>query len=134
MIDFHTHSSASDGALNPKELLERAAREGVTRFALTDHDTINGYLTVKDRVPEGLRLLSGVELSCQWARMGIHVVGLGFDPDASSLRQHLQLLDAARLDRAKRIGERLESAGMTGALRGARSVASGRTHRCRHSC
>ena len=125
MIDFHTHSSASDGALNPKELLERAAREGVTRFALTDHDTINGYLTVKDRVPEGLRLVSGVELSCQWARIGIHVVGLGFDPDAPSLRQHLQLLDAARLVRATRIGERLESAGMTGALRGAQSVASG---------
>ena len=125
MIDFHTHSSASDGALNPKELLERAAREGVTRFALTDHDTINGYLTVKDRVPEGLRLVSGVELSCQWARIGIHVVGLGFDPDAPSLRQHLQLLDAARLVRAARIGDRLESAGMTGALRGAQSVASG---------
>ena len=59
MIDFHTHSSASDGALNPTELLERAAREGVTRFALTDHDTINGYLSVKDRMPEGLCLVSG---------------------------------------------------------------------------
>ena len=57
MIDFHTHSSASDGALNPTELLERAAREGVTRFALTDHDTINGYLSVEDRVPEGLCLV-----------------------------------------------------------------------------
>lgn len=125
MIDFHTHSSASDGAISPEKLLARAAREGVQRFALTDHDTINGYLAVKDRVPPGLRLVSGVELSCQWSRVGIHIVGLGFDPDAPKLLQHLKELDAARLGRAERIAERLATAGMPGALAGAQSVALG---------
>ena len=79
VIGFHTHSSASDGTISPGDLIARAAREGVQHFALTDHDTINGYLAVKDRVLPGLKLVSGVELSCQWARMGVHIVGLGFD-------------------------------------------------------
>ena len=43
IIDFHSHSHASDGALAPLELLQRAADAGVRRFAITDHDTVAGY-------------------------------------------------------------------------------------------
>ena len=125
VIDFHTHSSASDGAISPEDLIARVAREGIQHFALTDHDTINGYLAVRDQVPPGLTLVSGVELSCQWARMGIHIVGLGFDPEAENIVRHLGKLDAARLDRAERIAERLAKSGMPGALAGAQSVARG---------
>ena len=125
MIDFHTHSSASDGAISPEDLIARVAREGIQHFALTDHDTINGYLAVRDRVPPGLTLVSGVELSCQWARMGIHIVGLGFDPEAENIVRHLRELDAARLNRAERIAERLAKSGMPRALAGAQSVARG---------
>ena len=46
MIDFHTHSAASDGAPSARDLLDRAAREGVRRMAITDHDTIAGYLSL----------------------------------------------------------------------------------------
>ena len=46
VIDFHTHSAASDGALSARDLLDRAAREGVRRMAITDHDTIAGYLSL----------------------------------------------------------------------------------------
>ena len=42
MIDFHTHSSMSDGSLNPEELVSRAKSLGVEFLALTDHDTIDG--------------------------------------------------------------------------------------------
>ena len=78
VIDFHTHSAASDGALSPRELVDRAAREGVKRLSLTDHDTIAGYLSVATAVPEYLELISGVELSCQWGRAGIHVVAVSY--------------------------------------------------------
>ena len=68
LIDFHTHSSASDGVLSPHALLNRAAREGVRRLAITDHDTINGYLSLQgtalsDSTPDGVltecQLVSG---------------------------------------------------------------------------
>ena len=125
MIDFHTHSAASDGALTPRELVDRAAREGVRRMAITDHDTIAGYLSIRQSVPSALELISGVELSCQWGRVGIHVVGLGFDPSAPALVRHLEELDQARRDRAAKIAHKLDRNGMPDALEGAMAVAAG---------
>jgi histidinol phosphatase-like PHP family hydrolase len=37
MIDFHTHSLFSDGALIPSELVQRARSKGYTAIAITDH-------------------------------------------------------------------------------------------------
>ena len=125
LIDFHTHSNASDGALAPSELLNRAAAAGIKAVALTDHDTIAGFASVSDSVPLGVRLVSGVELSCQWGRLGIHIVGLGFDPISGGLVKHLEGLNAARLRRAEMIGHRLAQKGMHGALEGATAVAAG---------
>lgn len=132
LVDFHTHTLASDGALAPAVLLDRAVGRGVARFAITDHDTIAGFLAVRDRTPDGLELVSGVELSCTWGKTTIHVVGLGFDPDASSLAVALARLDTARGARAERIAARLEARGYPGALAGARALAGssqiGRPH------
>jgi predicted metal-dependent phosphoesterase TrpH len=72
-----------------------------------------------------MRLVSGVELSCQWGRVGIHVVGLGFDPTSPVLLDHLDGLDAARLRRAEMIAQRLSKKGMQEALEGAMTVAAG---------
>jgi len=125
LIDFHTHSNASDGALSPSELLHRAAEAGVKAVALTDHDTIAGFASVSESVPLGVRLVSGVELSCQWGKVGIHVVGLGFDATSGGLVEHLNGLDSARLQRAEMIAHRLDQKGMPGALAGAMAVAAG---------
>ena len=125
VIDFHTHSAASDGALSPHDLVDRAAREGVRRMAITDHDTIAGYLSVCQSVPSTIELISGVELSCQWGRVGIHIVGLGFDPAAPAMTCHLESLDKARRQRAEKIAHKLDRSGMPGALAGAMAVAEG---------
>ena len=68
-VDLHCHSTASDGALAPRDLLLAAAEAGVELLALTDHDTLDGYfaLTAGDEqstLAPGLRLLPGVEFSC----------------------------------------------------------------------
>ena len=125
LIDFHTHSAASDGALSPDAVIRRAIDAGVTKLALTDHDTIAGYLSVREQVPSILRLISGVELSCQWGSTGVHIVGLGFDLSEERLQRHLRYLNDARQQRAVRIGERLAKLGVTGALDGALAVAGG---------
>ena len=125
VIDFHIHSAASDGALSARDLVDRAAREGIRRIAITDHDTIAGYLSVCQSVPLGLELISGVELSCQWGRVGIHIVGLGFDPAVPAMARHLEGLDKARRDRAEKIAYNLDRKGMPGALAGAMAIADG---------
>jgi 3',5'-nucleoside bisphosphate phosphatase len=99
MIDLHTHSTRSDGACTPTELIERAAAAGVTALALTDHDSVDGLgeaAQAADRV--GLRLIPGVEVSAAWRAQTIHVLGLWVDPQARSLRAAL----AGQADRRRR--------------------------------
>ena len=126
IVDFHTHSLASDGALLPSDLLLQAKEAGVSRFAITDHDTLAGYQSVKDdQLAQDVGLISGVELSCQWAKTTIHVVGLGFDDSAAEIIDMVASLSAARIERAKTIAQRLEKAGFHGGFEGALAVANG---------
>ncbi len=132
LIDFHTHTTASDGALSPDALLARAAEASISCFAITDHDTIRGYNSVCQQSPEGIRLIPGVELSCVWSGVTIHVVGLGFDPKGDSMRTILEALDQSRLDRASKIADRLTARKILGSLQGATAIAGtsqiGRPH------
>lgn len=133
IVDFHTHSLASDGALTPLELLRRAKAAGVRQFALTDHDTTAGYLSVRHTSEaDEVGLISGVELSCRWATTTVHVVGLNFDVDASQIIAVVEQLTQAREERGKKIAMRLAGVGIDGALEGAKAVANesqiGRPH------
>jgi len=133
LIDFHTHTSASDGALSPGAVVARARERGVDMLAITDHDTVRGYLGVRDAAGEvGLRLVSGVEFSCRWSNTAVHIVGLGMDCDHPSMAEGLAVLDNARRERGEKIAGRLEQLGFTGALAGALAAAGdsqlGRPH------
>ena len=133
IVDFHTHSLASDGALAPIELLRRAKAAGVQQFALTDHDTTAGYLAVRHTSEaDEVGLISGVELSCRWATTTVHVVGLNFDADAPEMVAMVHKLTQARGERAEKIANRLAGVGIDGALEGAKSIANesqiGRPH------
>ena len=133
IVDFHTHSLASDGALAPMELLRRAKAAGVRQFALTDHDTTAGYLSVRHTTEANeVGLISGVELSCRWATTTVHVVGLNFDADAPEMVAMVEQLTQAREERAEKIAKRLAGVGIDGALEGAKAIAKesqiGRPH------
>ncbi|MEO9748569.1 MAG: PHP domain-containing protein, partial [Marinobacter sp.] len=66
-IDLHCHTTASDGALPPRELVARARARGVTHLAVTDHDTIAGLEEASEAAREtGVTLIAGTELSCLW--------------------------------------------------------------------
>src|SRR5690554_842408 len=76
-IDLHMHSTASDGALPPAELLALCRARGLTHVALTDHDTLAGVAEAAAAAErEGLTLIPGTELSTRWRGHNIHVVGL----------------------------------------------------------
>jgi predicted metal-dependent phosphoesterase TrpH len=122
LIDLHTHTTASDGALSPIELLERARVAGVSQLAITDHDTVKGYRVALEhytQVCDEVTLLPGVELSCRWSGCTIHILGLGIDCDHPVLAAGLKRLGEARLARADKISQRLAALGFEGALAGA---------------
>jgi predicted metal-dependent phosphoesterase TrpH len=125
LIDFHTHTAASDGALSPRDLVALARERKVGMLAITDHDTVAGYLAAaralemeQPRV-ENLRLIPGVEFSCRWSGTTIHILGLGMDCEHRAMREGLDLLNTARIERGKIIAHRLEALGFAGALDGA---------------
>ena len=111
-IDLHCHTTASDGALTPDDLLARGITNGIDMLAITDHDTVAGYDRVRKRAPDGLKLISGVEFSSRWRNRSIHVVGLNFDPAGESVRTGVCRQTRARRERARLIAEKLEFLGI----------------------
>ncbi len=120
LVDLHMHSTASDGALAPAELMARAAEAGVDLIALTDHDCVDGLDEARDAAARlGMAWVSGVELSAQWQGHTVHVLGYGFDPAAPGLQDALGQVRQGRWRRAEQIAERLAAKRMPGALEGA---------------
>lgn len=110
--DFHTHSTASDGALAPAELAQEAASRGLSVLALTDHDTVAGLGEAGTAASEqGLAFVRGVELSTHVERGEVHILGYGVDPESEQLRAELGRFREARRTRAARILERLHELG-----------------------
>lgn len=111
IYDLHSHSNASDGSLAPTELLSHALECGVDVLAITDHDTLDAYESLDDRSP-AVPLVTGIELSTSWNRIGVHVVGLNIDPANGALREGVALQKRTRLQRARTIAERLQKSGV----------------------
>jgi 3',5'-nucleoside bisphosphate phosphatase len=131
--DLHTHSTASDGSLNPEDLVARAIEHGVDVLALTDHDGTEGIRAAEQAAKtSGLVLIPGVEISVTWGKSTVHIIGLNIDSDTESLQQGLAKLRKYRIGRAQEIAKRLDKAGIPNALEGASKYAStvmlGRVH------
>jgi predicted metal-dependent phosphoesterase TrpH len=131
--DLHSHSTASDGTLDPATLLERARMAGVDVLALTDHDTLAGLSEAEAAArAAGLSLIPGVEISVSWRHMTIHVLGLNVSPAHQPLLDGLASLQDYRVWRAEEIARKLEKNGIAGALQGAQQHCKGsilsRTH------
>ena len=46
LVDFHMHSTASDGVMRPLDLRAANKAAGIKMMSLTDHDTIDGFMTM----------------------------------------------------------------------------------------
>jgi predicted metal-dependent phosphoesterase TrpH len=134
VYDLHCHSTASDGVLSPRALVERARDMGVAVLALTDHDEVRGLDEAAEAARgAGMRLIAGVEISVTWRTHTVHVVGLDVDPAHPRLLAGLAANRGGRAERARRMADELARMGIAGALEGAYAYAGnhdliGRTH------
>jgi len=120
-VDLHSHSTHSDGLLTPAELVTRAHAQGVTLYALTDHDALSGLNEARAEADAcGVRFVAGVEISVSWQDEILHIVGLNIDPLHADIADGLRAIREGRAARALRIAADLERAGVAGALAGAR--------------
>ncbi len=114
-IDLHTHSTCSDGALSPSELVAHAAAAGVRVLALTDHDSTDGLEEALSAAAAfRIQLVPGVELSASWRAQDIHVLGLWIDPGNPALRSMLACQARLRRERMESICLRLCKARLPG--------------------
>ncbi|MDD1633632.1 MAG: PHP domain-containing protein [Methylococcaceae bacterium] len=124
LYDLHSHSIASDGALSPTELVQRAQQHGVTSLALTDHDTTAGIAEAQlCAAATGIKLIAGIELSTNWQDKCFHIVGLGIDPTYAPLAEATNNLQSTRLERAKKIALKLEKKRIPGAFEAVKNAA-----------
>lgn len=125
MVDLHVHSNRSDGTFTPAQLVDYAQQKGLSAFALTDHDTVDGLdeavcraaeirlrppeLSPAAPVPE---VIPGIELSSEYQGKDIHVVGLYIDRHNARFQEYLRGFVASRDIRNQKMCALLQEAGI----------------------
>jgi len=106
LIELQSHSTHSDGQLPAGEVVEEAAKAGVTTLALTDHDAVAGVPEAAAAAARlGIELVPAVEMSCvhEYAE-DLHVCGYWVDLEAIA-----PACDRAQRERRERAGEIVEN-------------------------
>ncbi|MDO9263777.1 MAG: PHP domain-containing protein [Desulfosalsimonadaceae bacterium] len=123
MIDLHIHSTASDGSVDPLDLVALVEKAGLKAFALTDHDAIDGSKEIlrNKHLLGPVQFLTGVEVSVGSTEFpgingSFHILGYGFDPEHPRLNHALQVQQAARKNRNPQIIKLLNNLGMAVSL------------------
>jgi predicted metal-dependent phosphoesterase TrpH len=112
-VDLHSHTTASDGATPPRELVRLAKAAGVDVLAVTDHDTVDGVgECLEEAKAVGIRVLPGIEMSSRFEGRDVHVLGLGIDWRAPELLAVLEGIKAKRRERVDRICAALNGMGL----------------------
>lgn len=110
-VDFHTHSTCSDGTLTPTELVEHAKKSGLSAFALTDHDSVDGIKEAQKRAEEiGMEFIPGIEFSAA-ENTETHIIGLFIDPENETLLKTIEKLKGSRKRRMEEICCKLRGLG-----------------------
>lgn len=110
-VDFHVHTTSSDGVISPMEVVQRAHKNNVKYLAITDHDTLSGLNEAfEESLKYDITLIPGIELSTQHNNESIHILGFFKDDSYKNeeLINELVKIKAHRIIRAKRIVHKLK--------------------------
>lgn len=111
--DLHTHSSASDGSDSPSELVRKADAMELGGIALTDHDSLDGLEEfLKTKVSDELIRVPGLEISAEYEKTEVHILGYFVPMDSKPLNDRLEFLRKARHERLPKMIRKLNELGM----------------------
>jgi 3',5'-nucleoside bisphosphate phosphatase len=113
-VDLHSHTTASDGTLSPRELVRAAVKRGVRVLAITDHDSTDGLAEALDEAARHppITIVPGLEINCDVPGGEVHVLGYYVDLEAPWFQDFLREQRAERVARVHRIAARLAELGM----------------------
>jgi predicted metal-dependent phosphoesterase TrpH len=110
--DLHTHTSHSDGTRSSREVIDVARAHGITIVSISDHDNLAAFFEVKRYADSvDVTLIPGVELSCGYKGVDVHILAYAFDPTDDAIEARLRQFREARGTRGRRIVARLRALG-----------------------
>ena len=105
-VDFHMHTSVSDGSDTPDLILKHVKQAGIEIFSVTDHDALKGCKIIQSLLNQDDPLfVSGVEFSCRDGEGQYHILGYGYDPDSAPIRN---VVETGHYYRMKKVYARIE--------------------------
>lgn len=111
--DLHLHTTASDGQLAPAQVVEEAARVGLAAIAISDHDTVAGIAEATAAGKRlGIEVVPAVEINTDIGAVEVHVLGYFIDWKSEKFEHQLLKLRNGRLERGKKIVEKLRALGI----------------------
>ena len=114
LIDLHIHTSASDGTYSPQEIVDLAKKQGLKAIAITDHDTIEGNKdAIEAGMKKGMEVIPGVEISVEWNKKPVHILGYYINWKNEKLSMELQKLIKFREERNPQIIKKLNLLGLS---------------------
>lgn len=125
-VDLHVHSTASDGSLTPRQVVQQARTLGLQAIALTDHDTVAGLEEALQAGAElGVEVIPGIEISARHDPGSMHILGYFIDQQNSRLQEQLAVLQQARAARNPAIIAKLQDLGLWLTMAEVEAVAGG---------
>ena len=112
-VDFHLHTTASDGTLTPTELVKLLAVNGLKLVAITDHDSLEGISEAKRELTNhpDMTLIPGVEISADLGESEVHVLGYHLDEKDPDLHEVLVNFRKGREGRGEQMVQKLNKMG-----------------------
>jgi predicted metal-dependent phosphoesterase TrpH len=111
--DLHIHTTHSDGAYTPAEVVDLARRSGLAAVAITDHDTVSALPPACAAAGRALEVVPGVEITTEHEGRGLHLLGYFFRPNDLALGSALARVRRRRQARFCEMVERLRGRGVS---------------------
>jgi 3',5'-nucleoside bisphosphate phosphatase len=113
-VDLHIHTIASDGKFSAEEIVSRAHEIGLNYIAITDHDSIEGVAPAQEAATHlsGITVIGGVEINTDTPSGELHILGYLCDCENQELKDTLERLRSSRIERAKKMVNKLRSMGL----------------------
>jgi predicted metal-dependent phosphoesterase TrpH len=102
-VDLHMHTVASDGDLEPEELVARCAAQGLTHIAVTDHNSTRNVERARAACAEqGIELIPACEISTRWHDREHHLLAYFVPLDDAVFAERIEAVRRADLERSRR--------------------------------
>lgn len=112
-LDLHIHTTASDGAWSPEQVVRGARRGGLDVIAIADHDTVAAVQSARAVAVElDVQVIPALEASSTWENREIHILGYFVDPEMPALLRHTRRAAELRESRMREMLSKLSVQGI----------------------